>query len=129
MNLITTINATGADLSWSPYTDPTPGSNTGDDLAQYMVYRSVFQSFTPDASTLVSPVAAGTTSFDDTSVPPAPANDQSGNAMYYMVAVQTKNGTVVPGATQLVRLPVAGQHDPDFRRERRDDAVVRAADH
>jgi hypothetical protein len=106
LNPITTINATGADLSWTPYVNP--GTSPGANLARYLVYRSVYQSFTPDASTLVSPVAAGVTSFDDTSAPPAPAGSTSGNAMYYMVAAQTQDGTIIPGATELVRLPVAG---------------------
>jgi len=110
LNQITTIHATGADLSWSAYTDPTPGTNPGDDLAEYQVHRSVFQAFTPSASTLVSPVAAGTTSFSDTTNIPTPASssDPYGNAFYYMVAVKTQDGQVVPGPCELVRLPKAG---------------------
>jgi RHS repeat-associated protein len=112
LNPITTINATGADLSWTPYTDPTPGTNPGDDLARYMVYRSADQTgdqtVTPSASTLISPVAATQTSFDDTSAPPTPAGATSDNAVYYMVAVQTQDGTIVPGPTRLVQLPAAG---------------------
>jgi RHS repeat-associated protein len=110
LNQITTIHATGADLSWTPYQDPTPGTNPGDDLAEYQVHRSVYESFSPDASTLVSPVAAGTTSYSDSSEPPTPASssDPYGNAFYYMVAVKTADGQVVPGPTELVRLPKAG---------------------
>src|SRR5216683_2451639 len=74
---ITVIRDNGADLSWTPYVNSTgdPGKN----LAGYQVHRSVFQSFTPSASTLVAPVAAGTTSFNDTTSVPAPpgANLQS----------------------------------------------------
>jgi RHS repeat-associated protein len=106
LNPVTTINATGADLSWTPYTNPT--TNPSDNLAQYMVYRSVSPSLTPDASTLVSPVPAGTTSFDDTTAPPTPPGDTSENTMYYMVAVQTQDGTIIPGPTELAQLPNAG---------------------
>ncbi len=110
LNQITTIHATGADLSWTPYTDPTPGSNPGDDLAEYQVHRSVYQAFTPSASTLVSPVAAGTTAYSDTSAVPTPASspDPFGNAFYYMVAVKTQDGQIIAGPTGLVRLPKAG---------------------
>jgi len=109
LNPITTIHATGADLSWTPYTDPTPGTNPGDDLAEYQVHRSVFQSFSPSADTLVAPVPAGTTSFTDTTnTPTPPGGGALGNAFYYMVAVKTQDGTVIGGPVQLVRLPTAG---------------------
>jgi RHS repeat-associated protein len=110
LNQITTIHATGADLSWTPYTDPTPGSNPNDDLVEYQVHRSVFQTFSPSASTLVAPVASGSTSFTDTSAPPTPADsaDPFGNAFYYMVAVKTKDGKLIKGPSELVRLPKAG---------------------
>ncbi len=109
LNPITTIHATGADLSWPAYTDPTPGTNPADDIAEYQVYRSVFQSFTPSASTMVAPVAAGMTSFTDTTnTPTPPGNGALGNAFYYMVAVKTQDGMVIPGPVQLVRLPTAG---------------------
>jgi RHS repeat-associated protein len=110
LNQLTTIHATGADLSWTGYTDPTPGTNPGDDLAEYQVHRSVYQSFTPSPSTLVAPVPAGTTSFSDTTNIPTPADspDPFGNAFYYMVAVKTQDGQVIPGPVQLVRLPKAG---------------------
>jgi RHS repeat-associated protein len=108
VNPITTITATGADLSWAPYVNPNPG-NPGANLAEYQVYRSVFQAFTPSPDTLVSPVPAGTTSFDDTTAVPTPAGASMGNAYYYMVAVKTQDGTIVPGPVQLVRLPVGAQ--------------------
>jgi len=110
LNQITTIHATGADLSWTPYTDPTPGTNPGDDLAEYQVHRSVYQAFTPTASTLVAPLAAGTTSFTDTTNVPTPADspDPYGNAFYYEVAVKTQDGQVIAGPVRLVRLPKAG---------------------
>ncbi|MGE5156052.1 MAG: DNRLRE domain-containing protein, partial [Betaproteobacteria bacterium] len=105
MNPITTIHATGAELSWSAYTDPTPNSNPGDDLAGYQVHRSVFQSFTPAANTLIASTSG--TSFTDTTNTPTPPGGL-GNAFYYMIAVKTKDGTVIPGPVQLVRLPTAG---------------------
>jgi RHS repeat-associated protein len=109
LNPPTTIHATGADLSWPAYTDPTPGTDPGDDLAEYQVHRSVFQSFDPTADTLVAPVPAGTTNFTDTTnTPTPPGNGVLGNAFYYMVAVKTQDGTVIPGPVQLVRLPTAG---------------------
>src|SRR5262249_10149357 len=84
LNRMTTIPATGAELSWPASTDPTPGTNPGDDLAEYQVHRSVFQSFTPAANTLVAPVPAGTTRFTDTTNTPAPPGGL-GNAFYYMI--------------------------------------------
>ncbi len=89
---------------------PDSGHNPGDDLAEYQVHRSVFQAFTPTASTLVSPVPAGTTSFSDTTNIPTPADstDPFGNAFYYMLAAKTQDGRVVAGPVQLVRLPKAG---------------------
>ncbi|HEY2671359.1 MAG TPA: DNRLRE domain-containing protein, partial [Rugosimonospora sp.] len=104
-NPITTIHATGAVLNWQPYVNST--GNTGNDLAEYQVYRSVFQSFIPASNTLVAPVPAGTTTFTDTTNTPTPPGGL-GNAFYYMIAVKTKNGTVIPGPVQLVRLPTAG---------------------
>lgn len=58
----------------------------------------------------MAPVATGTTSFVDTTAQPTPtsSSDPYGNAYYYMVAVKTANGSVIPGPTQLVRLPKAG---------------------
>jgi RHS repeat-associated protein len=104
-NPITTIHATGAQLSWSAYTNST--GNSGKDLASYQVHRSVFQSFTPSASTRIATVPSGTTSFTDTTNTPTPPGGL-GNAFYYMIAVKTKDGTVIPGPVQLVRLPTAG---------------------
>jgi RHS repeat-associated protein len=104
---ITVIRDNGADLSWTPYVNST--GNPGKNLAEYQVHRSVFQSFTPSASTLVAPVAAGTTSFNDTTAAPAPPGAQLGNAFYYMIAVKTQDGSIVPGPVQLVRLPLGGQ--------------------
>lgn len=106
----TTIHDTGAELSWSAYDDQDP-IGTGDDLVEYQVHRSISQTFTPSAATLVSPVAPGTTAFTDTTATPTKADDPDpfGRAYYYMVAVKTKDGQVVGAPTQLVRLPKAGR--------------------
>jgi YD repeat-containing protein len=104
-NPITTIHATGAELSWSTYSNGT--GDPGKDLASYQVHRSVFQSFIPAANTLIATVPSGTTSFTDTTNTPTPPGGL-GNAFYYMIAVKTKDGTVIPGPVQLVRLPTAG---------------------
>jgi RHS repeat-associated protein len=110
VNAPTTIHATGADLSWPAYVDPTPGTDTSDDLAEYQVHRSVYQGFTPTAATLVAPVAAGTTSFTDTTAVPTPADSANDfHAVYYEIAVKTKDGQVIGGPVQLTDLPKAGQ--------------------
>ncbi len=56
LNQITTIRGDGADLSWTPYVDPTPGTFTGDDLGEYQVHRSTKQTFNPTNLNLVAPV-------------------------------------------------------------------------
>ncbi|MFF0072528.1 DNRLRE domain-containing protein [Streptomyces sp. NPDC005494] len=106
----TTIHDTGAELSWSAYQDRDP-IGTADDIVEYQVHRSINQTFTPSAATLVSPVAPATTSFTDTAATPTKADDPDpyGRAYYYMVAVKTKDGQVVAAPTQLVRLPKAGR--------------------
>ncbi len=106
----TTIHDTGAELNWSTYQEKDP-IGTGDDLVEYQVHRSISQTFTPSAATLVAPVAPGTTSFTDSSAVPTKGDDPDpyGRAYYYMVAVKTKDGQVVAAPTQLVRLPKAGR--------------------
>ncbi|MEU4743506.1 DNRLRE domain-containing protein, partial [Actinosynnema sp. NPDC023658] len=106
----TTIHATGAELSWSPYVDPDP-ANPADDLVEYQVHRTVFQTFTPSPWTLVAPLAPGTTRFADTTAAPtaADSSDPFGAAYYYMIVVKTRDGQLVPSTTELVRLPKAGR--------------------
>lgn len=106
----TTIHDTGAELSWSAYQDRDP-IGTADDIVEYQVHRSINQTFTPSAATLVSPVASTVTAFTDTTGVPTKADDPDpfGRAYYYMVAVKTKDGQVVGAPTQLVRLPKAGR--------------------
>jgi RHS repeat-associated protein len=105
----TTITATGAQLGWTGYADPSPASS--DDIVEYQVHRSIHQTFTPGPATLVAPVPAGTTTFTDTTAVPTPADspDPFGNAYYYMIAVKTRDGQLIPAATQEVRLPKAGR--------------------
>ncbi|MGW4022140.1 golvesin C-terminal-like domain-containing protein [Streptomyces sp. NPDC005009] len=104
------IHATGAELHWPDYQDADTGS-TSDDLAEYQVHRSVYQSFTPSAATLVAPVDGSANAFTDTTAVPTPADsgDPFGRAYYYMIAVKTKDGQVIGSPTQLVRLPKAGR--------------------
>ncbi len=105
----TTIHATGAELHWTAYTDPS--TSTADDLVEYQVHRSVYQNFVPQASTLVAPVPAGTLAYTDTTAEPTPADDPApfGNAYYYMIVVKTRDGQLIPSPTELVRLPKAGR--------------------
>lgn len=109
MDIPDTIHATGAELSWSAYKDPSTG--TGDNLVEYQVHRSVSQTFDPTSATLVAPVAPGTTAFTDTTAVPTPADAaaDAGRLYYYQVAVKRRDGTVVPSSTQIVRLPKAGR--------------------
>ncbi|WP_158887113.1 DNRLRE domain-containing protein [Amycolatopsis anabasis] len=105
----TRIRATGADLSWSQYRDPS--TDPGDDLVEYQVHRSVFQNFRPSAATLVAPIKADRTSYNDTTATPTRADDPQpfGSAFYYVLAVKTRDGQLIPSQTQLVRLPKAGR--------------------
>ncbi|MEV0489525.1 DNRLRE domain-containing protein [Streptomyces atratus] len=104
------IHSTGAELDWSAYADPS-AATTADDIVEYQVHRSVFQTFTPSSQTLVAPVASTTRAFTDSTATPTPADsaDTFGNVYYYMVAVKTRDGQVIPAPTQIVRLPKAGR--------------------
>ncbi|MGI5380313.1 DNRLRE domain-containing protein [Streptomyces sp. CA-251387] len=105
----TTIHDTGAELKWTDYTDPSAA--TGDDIVEYQVHRSIYQTFTPSAATLVAPVSKSATQYTDTSATPTAADsaDPFGRAYYYMIAVKTADGQVIGAPTQLVRLPKAGR--------------------
>ncbi|WP_460527167.1 golvesin C-terminal-like domain-containing protein [Flindersiella endophytica] len=106
----TLIHATGPDLSWSVYDDP---SNTSDfdDLVEYQVHRGTTADFTPSAATLLAPVEAGVTNFTDTTATPTPANDPNptGAVYFYRVVVKTKGGQLTSSAPLRVALPKAGQ--------------------
>jgi RHS repeat-associated protein len=113
---ITKAYATGAELAWSPYADPDPG-NANDDIVEYQIHRSVSQVYTPSASTLVTSVGAQATRFVDTTAPVTPdsAPDLDWNQYHYMVVVKTRDGQLVPSATQATRTPKAGQVRQIFR--------------
>jgi RHS repeat-associated protein len=114
----TTITATGAALSWPSYVDPTGVNGGGDDIVEYQVHRSIYQTYTPSAATLVAPVSKTALSYQDTSATPTPTNETDPlkrNFFYYMVAVKTADGQVIPGPTQGVLLPKAGQITKIFR--------------
>jgi len=105
----TTVTATGAELSWPSYVDPNP-ADPDDDIVELQVHRTVFQTFTPSRYTLIAPLPASATSFTDTTAPPTPADSTEpfGDAYYYMIAAKTRDGELIPGPTQLARLPKAG---------------------
>jgi RHS repeat-associated protein len=113
-NPVTVINATGAQLSWPAYTNTS--GNPAYDLAEYQVYRSTLQSFTPDPAQtvpdpdtmLLAPVPAGTMSYTDTTATPTPAGATAPNVVYYMVAVKTTGGQILAGPTVRVELPQPG---------------------
>jgi RHS repeat-associated protein len=108
VNPPTTIHSTGAELSWPAYTNTS--GNPANNIVEYQVHRSVYQTFTPSASTEVAPVANGALQFTDSTAEPTPTSstDLYGNVYYYMVAVKTASGALIPGPTQIVRLPKAG---------------------
>ncbi|WP_433363628.1 DNRLRE domain-containing protein [Actinoplanes sp. CA-142083] len=110
VNPPTTIAATGALLDWPAY--------TGADIAEYQVHRSVYQTFTPSAATLVAPVKAGTLSFQDSTAAPTAAAETDAmkrKFFYYMVAVKTTDGKLLAGPTVPAMLPKAGQITKIFR--------------
>ncbi|MFD9961637.1 DNRLRE domain-containing protein [Amycolatopsis sp. NPDC058986] len=116
LQTITKAYATGAELNWAPYTDPDP-ANVNDDIVEYQVHRSVSQVFTPSSATLITSVGAQATRFVDTTAPVTPdsAPDLGWNAYYYMIVVKTRDGQLVPSATQMTRTPKAGQVRQTFR--------------
>ncbi|WP_127508968.1 DNRLRE domain-containing protein [Actinoplanes solisilvae] len=110
VNPPTTITSTGALLDWPAY--------TGTDIAEYQVHRSVYQTWTPSAATLVAPVDKGTTSFQDSTASPTPAAEtdiMKRKFFYYMVAVKTTDGKIIAGPTAPAMLPRAGQITKIFR--------------
>ncbi|WP_203981222.1 golvesin C-terminal-like domain-containing protein [Planosporangium flavigriseum] len=110
VNPPTTITATGALLDWPAYVDPSSAS--GDDIVEYQVHRSIYQTYTPSAATLVAPVQPGALSFQDSTATPTAATEtdpMKRKFYYYMVAVKTADGQLIPGPTQPAMLPKAGQ--------------------
>ncbi|MQY15178.1 hypothetical protein SRB5_53560 [Streptomyces sp. RB5] len=116
----TTVHSTGPELSWNKYSNTT--GNTGDNFVEYQLHRSYSRTFTPGPGTLVTPIAGQSTSSytDTTATPSAPsADEQISRVYYYMIAVKTKNGALLPSPTRAVGIPQAGrtmkliQGDPD----------------
>jgi RHS repeat-associated protein len=119
--LPTKITATGAQLSWSAYADPS--GSPDDDLVEYQVHRRPNGSSTTTPTcgpvswdwcrytSRVAVVPAGTTSYLDTSAPPTPADDPSpnGKAYDYWVVVKTRDGQASASGVQVAWLPKAGR--------------------
>jgi RHS repeat-associated protein len=117
------ITATGAQLSWLPYVDPTPGSVPEDDLVEYQVHRRLNGSSTTTPtcgplswawcrySSRVAVLPSGTTSYLDTSAPPTPVDDPSpqGKAYDYWVVAKTRDGQASASGVQVAWLPKAGR--------------------
>ncbi|WP_028778736.1 DNRLRE domain-containing protein, partial [Shimazuella kribbensis] len=99
----TKIHANGAELKWSKY--------RGSDFTEYQIHRSSLQSFKPDDTTLVAPIAdPNTLAFTDTTAVPTPSYsaDLFGKSYYYMVVVKNTKGELIPGRAQFVQLPKSG---------------------
>jgi len=112
----TTMTATGAALSWPAYVDPSTA--TGDDIVEYQVHRSIYQTFTPSAATLVAPVSNTALAYQDTTAVPTPTDETDPlkrHFYYYMIAVKTADGQVIAGPAQGVLLPKAGRITKIFR--------------
>ena len=105
LNAPIVIHATGAALSWPSYVNIT--SDPANDLAAYEVHRGTSSDFTPSAATLVATVNAHHTSFVDTTAS-ASSRPHAGD-YFYMVAVRTRSGQLISGATRFVQLPRPGQ--------------------
>lgn len=93
LNAPTVIHASGPELTWSAYVDPTTAD--GDDLVEYQIFRKsgTTQYFNPSdaGTTLVGTVASDTTSFTDTS---ATASSATTPAVYsYWVVARTVEDT------------------------------------
>jgi hypothetical protein len=100
-----TVRATGAELSWPAYTDPSPAD--GDNLVEYQVHRSTQANFTPSAATLVAPLPSGTTRYADTTATPD-------TAVNYRVAVLRKDGQLAAAQSLAVKTPPAGYVDANL---------------
>ena len=117
VNPPTTITSTGAVLSWPAYVDPSTTTDQ-DNIVEYQIHRSPFQVWTPSAATLVAPLSSSALSFQDTTATPTPAAEtdiMKRKFFYYMVAVKTKDGQIIPGPTVPAMLPKAGQITKIFR--------------
>nr|WP_246220888.1 DNRLRE domain-containing protein [Phytoactinopolyspora mesophila] len=109
--------STGAELHWSEYAD--------DDIAEYQVHRAQTANYDPSAATLVAPVPSNRRTYTDTTATPTPADDPDpfGAFYYYMVAVKTTDGEIIPATTQIARLPKAGRVRHVFQAEVSDTSL------
>lgn len=105
LNAPIVLHATGAALSWPSYVNIT--ADPANDLAAYEVHRGTTSDFTPSAATLVATVNAQDTSFVDTTAS-ASSGPHAGD-YFYMVAVRTRSGQLISGATRFVQLPRPGR--------------------
>ncbi|MEU9887503.1 DNRLRE domain-containing protein [Sphaerisporangium sp. NPDC051011] len=113
---VTTATATGAQLSWTPYVDPTPG-DASDDIVEYQVHRECPSGCQIPATggvvdTLVAPLAPDVTSYTDTTGggdPEAVADPSYIHEATYWIVVKLANGRQVVSQSQRVILPRPGQ--------------------
>ncbi len=124
LNPPSTINASGAELSWTKYVDPTPADD--DDLIEYQIFRGCralpvdpcatpvgdyFSTTAPAALTLVGTVPPEVTSFTDTTAKPSSATEPA-TYSYWVVARTVKDGTLNGKAAsnvQTVTMPREGR--------------------
>ncbi|MER7243310.1 DNRLRE domain-containing protein [Kribbella sp. NPDC000426] len=105
LNPPSTVNASGAELTWSKYIDPTPADD--DDLVEYQIYRGCralpangcsspvgdyFSNIAPGSLELVGTVAPDVTSFTDDTAKPSTASDPA-TYSYWVVARTVGDGT------------------------------------
>jgi YD repeat-containing protein len=100
------VHATGAELSWRPYADPSAAE--GDNLAEYQVHRSYQPNFAPSAATLVAPLSPKVVSYTDTTAEPAEAGAAQGRSVFYTVLAVRKDGQRVASPEVAASLPQAG---------------------
>ncbi|MFC5268522.1 DNRLRE domain-containing protein [Kribbella qitaiheensis] len=104
LNPPSTINASGAELSWSKYVDPTPADD--DDLVEYQIFRGCralpangcaspvgdyFSTTSPGSLEPVGTVAPDVTSFTDDTAKPSTATDPA-TYNYWVVARTVGDG-------------------------------------
>ncbi|TCC16724.1 DNRLRE domain-containing protein [Kribbella sindirgiensis] len=105
LNPPSTINASGAELTWNKYIDPTPADD--DDLVEYQIFRGCrdlpldgcttpvgdyFSTTSPSAVELVGTVAPEVTSFTDATAKPSTATEAA-TYSYWVVARTVGDGT------------------------------------
>ncbi len=124
LNPPSTINASGAELTWSKYIDPTPADE--DDLVEYQIFRGCralpgngcatpvgdyFSTTAPGATELVGTVRPDVTSFTDETADPSTATEPA-TYSYWVVARTVGDGTFNGKAAsnvQTVTMPREGR--------------------